>query len=199
MQDYINFGFNIESFAYILTIVISGTVIVLFLKLDWKRYGLLFLISGFVANVLCFIFVAFDFYFFPYVFFPNITNMPIDAVTLTFSMLVLIGVRYSPEKWGWKIPFYWVIIHIGMLLETVAINYTQIMKYNYKWDFWDSYTWWWIYLLIFQWLGDLLIPHELRKPIDFRHLQYGKIGWAIIHFVLIITIFLGGYYLGRLK
>jgi hypothetical protein len=125
--------------------------------------------------------------------------MPVTIVTLSFPILVLLGVRYSPEKWGWKIPFYWTIIHIGMFAEIAALNQTRLIEYNYKWDSWDSYTWWWIYFLIFEWIGSTIIPSNLRKPINFRYLQFGRIGWMIIHFVLIITIFLAGYYLGTLK
>lgn len=125
--------------------------------------------------------------------------MPFTSVTLSIPLLVLLGVRYSPEKWAWKIPFYWTIIHIGMFAEVYALEGTRIIEYNYEWDVWDSYTWWWIYLLVFEWIGGLIVPNELRKPLNIRTLQYGRFGWAIIHFVLISTIFLAGYYLGWLQ
>ena len=199
VMTYLNIGLNIETFIHVLVFVIGSVCLILFLKLDWKRYGLLFVISGFFGNILCYIFVKLGFYLYPYLLFPELEIMPFITITLTFPILVLLTVRYSPENWAWKIPFYWSIIHVGMFGETWALNNTRLIEYNYKWDFWDSYTWWWIYFLVFEWIGSLIIPKELRKPINLNYLKYGQLGWIIIHFVLIVTIFLAGYYLGSLK
>ncbi|WP_435798802.1 CBO0543 family protein [Peribacillus asahii] len=79
---------------------------------------MLFILSALAGNILCYMFVKFKFYSFPYLLFPRIEIMPVTVVTLFFPIMVLLSVRYSPEKWGWKIPFYWTIIHIGMFLET---------------------------------------------------------------------------------
>lgn len=192
----ITFEWSIEFLVSIFIGLISGLGILLILRLDWKKYGLLYLLSAVVGNILCILFVSANFYSFPYVLFPEIIQMPFTAVATLFPLYVLIGVRYSPIKWKWKIPFYWVFVHIGMLGETLALQYTNLIEYNLYWDIWDSYTWWWIYLLIFEFIGGLIIPDRLRKPLDEYHLKYGKLGWFIVHFVLIITIFLGGVYLG---
>ena len=84
---------------------------------------------------------------------------------------------------------------MGMFSEAWVEHSTQLIKYNSPWDTWDSYTWWWIYLLVFEWVGGLIISQELRKPIDQELLKYGKLGWFILHFILISTIFLAGVYL----
>lgn len=199
IREYVNIGYNIETLIYLGVIGFGVLGLIYFINLDWKRYGLLFLLASVTGNILCYIFVKLDFYWFPYLLFPKISIMPFTAITFSFPIVVLMGVYYSPEKWGWKIPFYMTIIHIGMLSEVLIVNSTRILKYHYKWDSWDSYTWWWIYYLVFQWIGNLIIRKDLRKPMDIRHLQYGKIGWALIHFIFIITIFLAGYYLGTLK
>ncbi|WP_305367814.1 CBO0543 family protein [Bacillus sp. V3B] len=199
LTEYVNIGFNAESFIYIIVLIIGFLFLISFLRLDKNRYGLLFILSALVGNILCYIFVKLDFYSFPYLLFPTLEMMPITVITLSFPIMVLLSVRYSPEKWGWKIPFYWTIIHIGIFFETWALTNTRLIKYNFKWDFWDSYTWWWIYLLVFEWVGGIIIPKGLRKPININHLKFGRLGWAIIHFILIVTIFLGGYYLGSLK
>lgn len=199
MKKYINIGWNIESLILTMPLLIGVVGLIYFLKLDWKRYGLLFLLSATVGNVLCLLFVHFGFYSYPYRLFPEVSTMPFTAITTAFPLLILIGVRYSPRPIIWKIPFYWVIVHLGMLSETLLLLYTQIIEYNFKWDFWDSYTWWWIYLLLFEWIGGRIIPDHLRKPLKIEHLQYAKIGWFIVHFILILTIFLGGYYLGTMQ
>ncbi|MHB8156066.1 MAG: CBO0543 family protein, partial [Desulfocucumaceae bacterium] len=68
--------------------------------------------------------------------------------------------------------------------------------YNFEWDFWDSYTWWWLFLLVFEYAGGLIVPEKDRKPIGPNTIGYGKAGWLALHFILIITIFLGGVYVG---
>ncbi|UCZ53933.1 hypothetical protein LGQ02_03880 [Bacillus shivajii] len=196
METYININPNRETLVLLGAISIGVLGLIYYIKLSWKHYGMLFLMSAFIGNILCFLFVNFGFYTFPYRLLPKLSEMPIIAVTITFPLLVLVGVRYSPKPWPWKIPFYWTIIHVGIFLETIMLTGTRLIEYQFKWDLWDSYTWWWIYFLIFEWIGGMIVPEHLRKPLQIRHLTYGKIGWFLIHFILIITIFLGGYYLG---
>ena len=198
-KEYINIGYNIESFIYIFIILTGLVGLIFFLKLNWRKYGLLFILATLVGNILCYLFVELNFYSFPYLLFPKIIIMPVFSITFSFPLAVLLAVRYSPEQWGWKIPFYWTIIHVGMFLETWALSNTRIIEYNFKWDLWDSYTWWWIYFLIFEWVGGMIVPKNLRKPLMVHSLRFGKLGWAIIHFILIVTIFLAGYYLGSVK
>jgi hypothetical protein len=199
MNRYINFGTNIETFILSGVICIGFVGLISFLKIEWKRYGVLFLVSAIVANSLCLLFVQLGFYSFPYRLFPKLSSMPIIEVTILFPLLVFIGVRYSPKIWGWKIPFYWGLVHIGMFFETIILLNTRLIIYEFKWDVWDSYTWWWIYFLVLEWVGSLIIPETLRRPISIQHLNYGKIGWFMLHFILIVTIFLGGYFVGSLK
>lgn len=196
VKTVINFEWSIEFFISISVVLLHTLVVLLIVRIDWRKYGLLFLLSAVVGNILCLFFISFNFYSFPFVLFPQFINMPFSVILTAFPLYVLIGVRYSPQKWIWKIPFYWVFVHLGMLGETLALQYTELIKYEKHWDFWDSYTWWWIYLLIFEWIGGLIIPYNLRKPLGEHHLKFGKLGWFIVHFVLITTIFLGGVYLG---
>jgi hypothetical protein len=100
-------------------------------------------------------------------------------------------------KWMWKIPYYWAIVHLVTFIETFILEYTNLIRYEEHWGLWTSYTWWWIFLLIFEWIGELIIPEHLRKPLAVEHLHFGKLGWAAIHIILIVTIFLAGFYLGK--
>lgn len=199
MNEYINIGLNIESIIYVSATLLGLVGLMAVLRIDWKHYGMLFIIASLAGNLLCYLFVKLEFYSYPYLLFPKFLNMPLVVVGITFPVLIVLAVRYSPEKWIWKLPYYMTIVHIGVLTETWILNNTRMIEYNYKWDLWDSYTAWWIYFLLFEWIGSLLIPNHLRKPLDATQLKYGKIGWAIIHFVFILTIFLAGYYLGILK
>ena len=70
------------------------------------------------------------------------------------------------------------------------------MDYKENWDAWDSYTWWWIYLLLFEWIGGKIVPPPSRKPIQSKPFRYGRWGWVVFHFIVITTIFLAGVYTG---
>lgn len=121
--------------------------------------------------------------------------IPFGLVSTVFPFGVLFGVRKIPEKWKWKIPFYWAIVHVGAAGE-VFLKHTAIFRFNREWDLWDSYTLWWLSFLLFELLGEKIVPTPLRKPIDSESFRYGSWGWLIFHFIVIVTIFLAGVYVG---
>lgn len=191
-----NIGWNIESAILLVGIFGSFAGSIYIAKNNWKQYIKLYVIASITGELLCYIFLKLDFYSYPYRLFPQISQMPFFLVLTLFPFYVLYGVRYSPSSWKYKIPFYWVLIHIGVLGEVLSQNHTRIIKYERFWDTWDSYTWWWIYLLIFEIIGGIIVSKESRKPISTEHFSYGKLGWFLIHFILIATIFLAGLFLG---
>jgi hypothetical protein len=191
-----NIGWNTETCLTLSAIVFSTAVSLLILRKNWKKYGLLFLLSAVIGNILCYIFVVLGLYYYPFRLFPQISIMPVTLILTMFPALILFGVRYSPKQWAYKIPFYWVIVHLGVLVEGWAESRTQLIKYSASWNLWASYTWWWIFLLVFEWAGGIIVPAESRKPIDQELLKYGKIGFFITHFILITTIFIAGVYTG---
>ncbi|UKS25316.1 hypothetical protein LOZ80_27510 [Paenibacillus sp. HWE-109] len=190
---------NKETIIQITLTIVTLIGALLIMRNNWKRYSALFLLSALVSLVLCYIFVKIGLYTFPMRLFPKLTSIPISTVVTVFSFYVLLGVRFSPALWIWKIPVYWVMVHVGMLAESWAVQETNLIQYAKFWDVWDSYTWWWIYLLVFEWVGGMIVPAESRRPINHTWLQYGKLGWFLLHFILIVTIFLGGFYLGRVS
>lgn len=182
------------SVEYVIFLISTGGTLFgsyFILRNNWKRYGLLFLLSGLIGNILCAVFVYLGFYSFGISAFAVVT-----AVLTSFPFYVLLGVRYSPKPWVWKIPFYWALVHLGVLLESVNERYTNLITYEFEWDVWDTYTWWWIYLLAFEWIGGRIVPDHSRKPLAVESFRYGKLLWGLIHFILITTIFLGGVYVG---
>jgi hypothetical protein len=193
-----NLNWNIETLILVTGIVFSAIGSIIILKANWKQYGLLYIISGIVGELLCYLFVKTGLYEYPYRLFPKISVMPFTLVFTLFPFYVIAGVRYSPARWIYKIPFYWVLVHVGMSGEVLAQNFTQVIKYKKFWDTWDSYTWWWLFLLIFEAVGGVLVSKEFRKPLDESFFKYGKLGWFIVHFILISTIFLAGFYMGRM-
>ncbi|MGE5415346.1 MAG: CBO0543 family protein [Acidobacteriota bacterium] len=192
-----NLGWNIETYISVSALIVSVVVTIMIVRLDWKKYGLLYLLSSVIGVILCYIFLELRLYSFPYRLFPQIAKIPFTAILTTFPLYVLVGVRYSPRLWPWKIPFYWGLVHLGVFAEAWLETHTQLIKYMALWDLWDSYTAWWLFLLIFEWVGGLIVPAELRKPIDQEVFSYGKLGYLILHFILISTIFLAGVHMGK--
>ncbi len=189
-------GIRVGQLVEITAVIVSIIGSILIVKKDWKKYGLLYLTSSVVGSILCFLFVSIGFYYFPVKLFPFIPVPIIEMVTVV-PFYVVLGVRYSPFHWGWKIPFYWVMVHIAMALEVLALyDPVRIIRYKPPWDLWDSYTWWWIYLLLFEWMGGKMIPSSSRKPIQSKSFRYGRWVWLFLHFILIVTIFLAGFYTG---
>ncbi|MFX3623834.1 MAG: CBO0543 family protein [Ectobacillus sp.] len=186
---------NYTSLLMLLVIIAAVLGCLYFLRLDWKRYGLLFLASAISANSLCYTFTCIGFYSFPNNVLHNDFLIPYGLVSTAFPLIVMFGVRYSPEKWAWKIAFYWGIIHLGVLSEVILKN-TSIFDFNPEWDLWDSYTLWWLYYLLFELLGGKIIPGHLRKPIDASLFRYGGWAWIVLHIIVITTIFLAGVYVG---
>ncbi|WP_462409841.1 CBO0543 family protein [Neobacillus sp. Marseille-QA0830] len=166
-----------------------------FIRFNWKRYGLIFIISVVSVNLLCYLFTYVGFYSFPYNALHDHLLIPYGVTSTVFPFLTLVGVRYSPEKWVWKIPFYWAIVHLGVLGE-VILKHSAIFRFEPEWDLWDSYTLWWIYFLLFELLGGKIVPNESRKPLCSDLFRYGNGAWVIFHLIVITTIFLAGVYVG---
>ncbi|GLH65419.1 CBO0543 family protein [Parageobacillus sp. G301] len=190
------YGLKATQMMEITAVILSLIGSFFILRNNFKRYGLLYFISGLTGAFLCFVFVSIGFYSFPARLIP-MSPIPIIEMFTVIPFYVLFGVRYSPSKWGWKIPFYWGMVHIAMLLEIfVLFPPVKIMDYKENWDAWDSYTWWWIYLLLFEWIGGKIVPTHSRKPIQSKSFRYGRWGWVVFHFIVITTIFLAGVYTG---
>lgn len=186
---------DLKSMIMLSIIVFAGIGCLHFIRLDWKRYGFLFILSLLSANMVCYILTFVGFYTFPKNVLHGELLVPYGLVSTIFPFIVLFGVRYSPEKWVWKIPFYWAIVHLGVLGEVILKN-TTIFKFEPEWDLWDSYTLWWIYYLLFELLGKKIIPNQLRKPIHSGFFRYGRWAWIVFHIIVITTIFLAGVYVG---
>lgn len=178
-----------------IAIVLMGICCLYFIRLDWKRYGFLYLLSAVSANILCYMLTFAGFYSFPNNLLHGNLLIPYALVSTAFPLAVLTGVRFGPEKWVWKIPFYWAIIHIGTLFEVVLLA-TPIFVFKPEWDLWDSYSLRWVYYLLFEIVGGKIIPPSLRKPILHESFRYGRWAWIVLHIILISTIFLAGVYVG---
>lgn len=191
-----NFGWNVNTALSVLPVLAASVGAICILRINWKQYGLLFFFSGIVGLVLCYILIGLKIYTFPFRLFPSFTSIPIPTLLIVFPAYVVAAVRYSPKSWGWKIPYYWVLVHLVALIEGLSEGMSDIIHYGEHWTLFDSYALWWIYLLVFEWLGGLMVSPENRKPLDPSYLRHGTIGWFVVHFVLIVSFFLAGVYVG---
>ena len=192
MLEGLELGVVLEIIAVIISVI--GSIFIL--RFNFRRYGLVYLITCVGGAILCSLFVYMGFYSFPVKIIP-ISPIPLVEMFTTIPFYVLLGIRYSPVKWIWKIPFYWGLVHIAMFLEVLVLfEPINIIEYKPEWDVWDSYTWWWIYLLLAEWIGGKIVPDQSRKPINSELFRYGRWGWIIFHFIVITTIFLAGFYAG---
>lgn len=166
------------------------------LRNNWKRYGILYILSAFIGTILCFLFVVLGFYSFPVTIIPN-SPIPLIQMFTVLPFFVILGVMFSPVRWVWKIPYYWGLVHVITLQEVIFLYQPIQLIQFHNWGVWTSYTWWWIYFLVFEWIGGRIIPGDSRRPIQSKSFRYGRWAWFVFHFIVILTIFLGGFYLGR--
>ncbi|MRG86734.1 CBO0543 family protein [Salinibacillus xinjiangensis] len=185
----------LEKMGMLVSIILLGFGCLYFIRLDWKKYGFLYIIATLSANTLCYFFTSVGLYSFPNNVLHGNLLIPYGLVSTAFPLGVLFGVRFSPEKWVWKIPFYWGIVHLGMVAE-IVLMVTPIFKFEPEWDLWDSYSLRWAYYLLFEILGTKIIPPNLRKPINHQSFMYGRWAWIVFHIIVITTIFLAGVYVG---
>ncbi|MFB9328947.1 CBO0543 family protein [Paenibacillus aurantiacus] len=187
---------NKNYYILLIAVVISLTGTLWVWKTSWKYYGRVYGIAASVGTIICGLFVALGYYKFDSLLFP-VLKIPVSLLLTLFPFYVLFGVKYSPKPWPWKIPYYWGIVHVGVFFETMLVQFTDIIQFKSKWDIWDSYTWWWIFLLVFEYVGGLCVPEQYRRPLDKRLFHFGRTGWLLLHFILILTIFMAGYYVGK--
>lgn len=189
---------TIETRVAVAVFIIGLAVLVYLLRLNWKQYGLFSLIIALIGVSLCSLFVAVGFYEFPYLPNPNKLGIPVAVMAIVFPSIIALSVRYSPTDWAYKIPYYWVIVHLFVFIELILQEKTNLIKYKFAWDLWDTYSAWWVYLLMLEWIGGKIIAPKFRKPIEAQAFRYGNWAWIVLHAVLIFTIFLGGLYSGML-
>lgn len=164
---------------------------------SWKRYGLVFLFSAVTGVGLCLAFVLYGSYAFPHNPLDDGLLLPLLPMVTFIPFTVIVGVRFSPDPWVWKIPFYWAIVHLAVLAEILLLSFTKMFRFKFGWDLWDSYTLWWLYFLFFEWVGGKIVPPAIRKPMPHELFRFGRNGWLVFHLTVISTVFIFGMYAGK--
>jgi hypothetical protein len=148
----------------------------LILKNHPLRYGLIFIFHFIFSISICLCFYWFGFY--RYVF-PLYYVLP--AVVFSFGLLVLFTIHFKTKKFTF--PFFFMTINLVFCFE-IFLQYIGFIKFRNGWDFWDSYSLYWIYVRLFNFIGDYLIPIKYRNPIKTNVKAY----WIFFVLTVVLTI-----------
>ncbi|WP_158286973.1 hypothetical protein [Mesobacillus foraminis] len=50
-------------------------------------------------------------------------------------------------------------------LEVLLKEYAGIINFKNGWDYWDSYSLYWVFSRLFDWIGEGVVPAKHRSPI----------------------------------
>jgi hypothetical protein len=166
----------------IFVLVLTGIGFVIIIRKNYVRYGLISIISITLSILLCWFFEWNGFYRFVLPF-PSI----LPAVAISFTFLVLFSIYFRPKKHTF--PFYFMVINLVFAIEIILRDVCHFIVYRGPWDTWDSYSLYWLYIRLFAFLGDCLVPIKYRKPISSDKRSY----W-ISFIVVIIASMMGLVY-----
>ncbi|TCN27071.1 hypothetical protein [Mesobacillus foraminis] len=149
---------DVHLLILLLTFFITSIGCVYILRDSVFHYGIVLIISLFVTVSLCLFFYCLGFYRFtlpvPYV-------LPVVAVS--FSFLALFLVRYRPKRRTF--PFFFMTLTFIFTLEVLLKEYAGIINFKNGWDYWDSYSLYWVFSRLFDWIGEGVVPAKHRSPI----------------------------------
>ncbi|WP_442598773.1 hypothetical protein [Neobacillus sp. D3-1R] len=150
---------------------------------NFLGYRLVLLLSLLLSSFLCLVFYWLGFYRFVL---PLWQVLP--AVAISFSLLVLITIRFKPKRHTF--PFFFMMITSIFTIEVLLKEYWGFIKFRNGWDFWDSYSLYWVYVRLFNYIGDRLVPRQYRMPIYTK----SNIYWGLFILIVIYALF-GVFYL----
>jgi hypothetical protein len=172
---------NQSEFHYVIlfsAIIFNGLGCLYLLIKNFLGYRLVLLISLVLSSILCLFFYWLGFYRFVLP-----VGQVLPAVAISFSLLVLITIRYRPKNHTF--PFFFMTVTIIFSIEVLLKEYMGFIKFRNGWDFWDSYSLYWIYVRLFNYIGDQLVLRKYRMPIYTKT----KIYWGIFILTVVYAVF----------
>lgn len=161
----------------ICVIVLNGLGFVIIVRKSYVRYGLISFISIALSTLLCMFFEWNGFYRF-------VLPLPVilPAVAISFTLLVLFSIYFKPKQHTF--PFYFMVVNVVFAIEIILRDVCHFIVYRGPWDTWDSYSLYWLYVRLFAFLGDWLVPLKYRKPISSETRLY----WISFIVVIIASV-----------
>jgi hypothetical protein len=84
-----------------------------------------------------------------------------------------------------------MILTVIFTIEVVLKEYAGIIAFKNGWDYWDSYSLYWVFSRLFDWIGESTVPPKHRSPV-----QSDKAGYWIL-FILTGIYFISGIFILR--
>lgn len=182
----INMSQTAAYYAILWTVLIAtGAGSLYLIRYSILRYGIMFILSSISAGLLCALFFRMGFYRYAL---PMKEVLPAAAVS--FSFLALLLIRYRPEKNTF--PFFFISITLVFSVEVLLKDSVGFIIFRNGWDYWDSYSLYWIFLRLMGFVGEFFIPGAYRAPIRQDTRGY----WILFIAVLIYACF-GVYILNK--
>ncbi|WP_078544979.1 hypothetical protein [Litchfieldia alkalitelluris] len=167
---------------YWLVVIICGTGCFFIIKTNVLRYGIIFLISILLSVSFCIFFYFNGFYRFV---------LPIYLILLpvicSFGFLILFLIKYRPTKYTF--PFYFSVLTFILGCEIFLKDVVGFIVFRNGWDLWDSYSFYWVYVRIFDFIGERVISEKWRKPVPYDKRMY----WIIFLVMIVISFVILGY------
>jgi hypothetical protein len=151
------------------------------------RYGIVLIISLVLASCLCLIFYWMDFYRF-------VLPLPLvlPVVAISFSFLALFMIKYRPKRRTF--PFFFTTLTLVFSMEVLLKDFAGFIKFRNGWDYWDSYSLYWVYIRVFDRIGEYLVPLPYRSPVRSDTKKYWVIFLLVVFYTYIgITILYRGW------
>jgi len=156
------------------------------LKKNVFRYGIVLIISLIITSCLCLLFYWMDFYRF-------VLPLPLvlPVVAISFSFLALFIIKYRPKVRTF--PFFFTILTLVFSVEVFLKDFTGFIRFKNGWDYWDSYSLYWVFTRFFNHVGVYLVPFNYRNPIK----SDTKVYWGVFLLIVIYSC-LGVYILNQI-
>ncbi|MFP7470892.1 hypothetical protein SFC55_07760 [Niallia taxi] len=154
----------------------AGCTLVLWKKFQYYKTTLL--IHAVLSILLCLFFYFNGFYRYAL---PVSYILP--AVVINFGLFITFLIRFEPKEDTFR--FYFVLITWTFSLE-IVLEYFGFIRFRNGWDFWDSYSLYWIYARIFSHIGKRLVPMDGRTPVNISNR-----GFRTLYYMTIFFFFIG--------
>lgn len=182
----LNMSHTAAHYAILWTVLIAtGAGSLYLIRYNTLRYGIMFILSSLTAALFCVMFFRMGFYRYAL---PMKEVLPAAAVS--FSFLAILLIRYRPEKNTF--PFFFISITAVFSIEVLLKDYAGFIRFRNGWDYWDSYSLYWLFLRLMGFVGEFFIPRAYRTPIRTNTKGY----WLLFIAMLIYACF-GVYILNK--
>ena len=159
-----------------LALICNGLGCLFTIRKNVFRYGMVLIISLIITSCLCLLFYWMNFYRF-------VLPLPLvlPVVAISYSFLALFIIRFRPNRRTF--PFFFITLTLAFSIEVFLKDFAGFIRFRNGWDYWDSYSLYWVYIRFMDHIGDYFVPLQYRTPIH----SSTKLYWAIFFLVFLYS------------